>query len=304
VGDPVLASGQQHEIRRDDQRAVIVEVGGGLRVYETGSGPVLDGYTDAERCSGGRGQALMPWPNRVGDGSYEWQGRPQQLPLTEVENGNAIHGLVRWTPWTVSERGPDRIVMAHRLHPQPGWPGTLDLRLEYRLDDDGLTVVAQAENVGTESCPFGVGFHPYLGLGAPAVDELELEVPARIRLLSDARGLPTGQAPVAGSELDYRSARAIGPARLDDCFTDLDRDPDGRARVALTGMGRGATLWVDPAFEYLMVFTGDTLAPDRRRQGLAVEPMSCPPDALRSGEGIVTLQPGMKFTGSWGITPR
>jgi aldose 1-epimerase len=106
---------------------------------------------------------------------------------------------------------------------------------------------------------------------------------------------------VAGTGLDFRGARTIGAARIDDCFTDLERDDDGRARVRLTAGDRTAVVWVDQAFDYLMIFTGDTLAPERRRKGLAVEPMSCPPDALRSGEAIVTLQPGATFTGAWGI---
>jgi aldose 1-epimerase len=204
----------------------------------------------------------------------------------------------------VTEHGANSIVMAHRLHPQPGWPGTLDLRIGYRLGEDGLTVATWAENTGAEACPFGAGFHPYLGLGAHAVDDLELQVPAQTRLESDERGLPTGRASVAGSALDYRSGRQIGEARLDECFTDLDRDPDGRARVKLRFASRTASLWVDETFAYLMIFTGDTLAPGRRRQGLAVEPMSCPADALRSGEAIVTLEPGQTFTGSWGVSVR
>ncbi|HEX8976042.1 MAG TPA: aldose 1-epimerase family protein [Solirubrobacteraceae bacterium] len=298
----VPPSGEQHEIRHRDQRAVIVEVGGGLRRYETGAGPVLDGYGAAERCSGGRGQVLMPWPNRLRDGRYEWRGSTQQLPLSEPETGTAIHGLVRWAAWAVAERAEDRIVMAHRLHPQPGWPGTLDLRVEYRLGDDGLTVLTTAVNTGADACPYGAGFHPYLSLGVPSVDELILQVPARTRLEANRRGLPTGRSAIAGTELDYRPGRRIGEARLDDCFTDLDRDGDGRARVTLAHADRTAAVWVDQAFGYLMVFTGDTLAPERRRRGLAVEPMSCPPDALRSGEALVILEPGQTFTGAWGIS--
>ena len=297
----MLPSGDQREIRHDGQRAVIVEVGGGLRLYETEAGPVLDGYAATERCQGGRGQPLMPWPNRLRDGRYEWEGVQQQLPITEPKTATAIHGLVRWVNWTVAEHGPDRIAVTYRLHPQPGWPGTLDLRIEYRLDGEGLTVTTTALNVGMEPCPFGVGFHPYIGLGAGSVDGLRLTLPGRTRLTADDRGLPVGRAPVAGTALDYRDARAIGAAQLDDCFTDLVRDDDGRSRVRIASPQRRATVWLDEAFDYLMVFTGDTLSADRRRQGLAIEPMSCPPDAFESGEGIAVLAPGERFTGSWGI---
>jgi aldose 1-epimerase len=94
--------------------------------------------------------------------------------------------------------------------------------------------------------------------------------------------------------------------KLDTAFTKLLRGPDGRARVELDhpdGAG-GATLWTDERFGYLMVYTGDTLGADQRRRSLAVEPMSCPPDAFRSGVDLVTLRPGGRWTGSWGITPR
>src|SRR5579875_1806009 len=92
----VAPSGRQYLLTGPGgQRAVVVEVGGGLRDYAVGDQPVLDGYGEDELCSGGRGQILAPWPNRVGDGRYAWAGRDFQLPLTEVEHGNAIHGLVR-----------------------------------------------------------------------------------------------------------------------------------------------------------------------------------------------------------------
>src|SRR5262249_54491860 len=157
------------------------------------------------------------------DGSYEFDGRRHQLPLTEIPNRNAIHGLVRWAAWTVAERAPDRIVMAHRLHPRPGYPFALDLRTEYALASSGLTVRLTAVNAGDGPCPFGCGMHPYLTLGVAPVDGLELQVPARTVLEANERSLPTGVAPVAGSPFDFRRPRTIGPLRLDHCFADLER---------------------------------------------------------------------------------
>ncbi len=222
--------------------------------------------------------------------------------MTEPETGTAIHGLVRWANWSVDARGPDRVVMAHRLHPQPGWPGTLDLRIEYRLDGGGLTVSKTAVNVGPDPCPFGVGFHPYLGLGMNSVDELSVRAPGQSYLEADERGLPVGVREVHGSGLDFRTPRRIGDVRLDTCFADLERDVDGRATVEVAGGGRRATLWVDEGFSHVMLFTGDTLPAGQRRRSLAVEPMSCPPDALRSGEGVIGLEPGSRFSADWGIS--
>ena len=118
----VLPFGRQVELAYADQRAVVVEVGGGLRDYRVGSRALLDGYGPDERCTGARGQTLIPWPNRIRDGRYEFAGQTLQLPLTEPQAGNAIHGLTRWVAWTVLEHSAARAVLGHRLYPQPGLP--------------------------------------------------------------------------------------------------------------------------------------------------------------------------------------
>ena len=85
--------------------------------------------------------------------------------------------------------------------------------------------------------------------------------------------------------------------QLDHCFTDLSRDDDGRGRIELGGR---ATLWVDESYPYVMVFTGDAL-PDVARLSVAVEPMTCAPNAFRSREGLRVLEPGESMTATWGI---
>ncbi len=122
-------------------------------------------------------------------------------------------------------------------------------------------------------------------------------------LQADGRGIPTGATPVAGTDYDFREPRAIGAMKLDHGFTDLERDEDGLARVELTNPESGValTLWVDESYPYLMVFTGDL--PDVERRALAVEPMTCAPNAFRSGEGLIVLEPGGSVTSTWGISP-
>ena len=296
-------SGEQVEIEFGDQRAVVVEVGGGLRSYEAGGRAVLDGYGPEEMCSSGRGQVLIPWPNRLEGGSYEFGGRRHQVPLNETDRGNAIHGLVRWSTWRVGAREPHRVGMEHVLHPQPGYPFTLALEIEYALGPDGLSVRTTATNAGAEPCPYGSGAHPYLTLGTAGVDTLILRAPAGVVLSEDERGIPIGRSPVDGTEYDFRRPRPIASARLDDCYTDLERDGDGTARVTLEDpeTGSSLSLWVDDAYAYLMLFTGDSL-PNVNRRSLAVEPMTCPPNAFRSGEALIRLEPGESVTSSWGIT--
>jgi aldose 1-epimerase len=295
-------SGEQIEIALGDQRVTVVEVGGGLRTYDAGGAAVLDGYGAGELCPSGRGQVLLPWPNRLEDGSYEFGGREHQLAINEVSTRDAIHGLVRWVAWGVREREPHRVAMEHLLRPQPGYPFALAISVEYALSQQGLTVTTTATNAGGEPCPYGSGMHPYLTLGTPTVDTLLLEVPADTVLIEDDRGIPTGSRAVAGTEYDFRARRPIGDTVLDHCFTGLTRDERGRANVTLEDPASGTrrALWVDEAYGYLMVFTGDPL-PDVARRAVAVEPMTCPPNALRTGEALVRLDPGDAVTSRWGI---
>ena len=161
-----------------------------------------------------------------------------------------------------------------------------------------------ATNVGSDACPYGSGAHPYLTIGTPTVDSVILRAPGNTVLHSDERSLPVGTGPVEGTEYDFRQGRPIGSTRLDNAFTDLERDGDGLARVELRDPegDRGLTLWVDETYPYLMLFTGDPL-PDVKRRSLAVEPMTCPPNAFRTGESLIRLDPGTSFTSVWGITP-
>jgi aldose 1-epimerase len=130
-----------------------------------------------------------------------------------------------------------------------------------------------------------------------------LHVPARTVLRSDERGLPTGKEAVEGTEYDFRKPMRIGSTTLDHAFTDLERDQDGLARVELRDPDHGTRvwLWVDESYPYLMLFSGDPL-PDVHRRSLAVEPMTCPPNAFRTGDGLIGLEPGSSFTSTWGIT--
>jgi aldose 1-epimerase len=305
----IAPSGEQFEIAAGTQQAVVVEVGGGLRSYAAGGRKLVDGYGADEMSSSGRGQVLIPWPNRLQDGSYAFDGRRHQLPLSEPQNHNAIHGLVRWAAWTASAREPHRVVMEHSLFPQPGYPFSLRLSIDYALSDLGLRVRTTATNVGTEPCPYGSGAHPYLTVGTgtatATIDRLMLRVPGRSVLRSDERGLPVGTQAVQDTEYDFRQPRQIGSTTMDHAFTDLVRDEDGLARVELRDPdhGAGVSLWVDASYPFLMLFTGDTLPDARRRHGLAVEPMTCPPNAFRTGDALIRLAPGGSFTSTWGIAP-
>lgn len=295
-------SGEQYEITFGDQRAVVVEVGGGVRLYEAGGRPVLNPYDLDAMCDGAHGTPLIPWPNRLADGKYTFDGIDYQVALTEPSKQNAIHGFLRWRPWQAIEHADSRVVMGANLYPKQGYPFALEVRVEYALGDDGLTVTTTATNIGTSACPYACGQHPYLSPGTEKLDTCRLQLRAATRITTDdARQLPTGNEAVAGTAFDFRESRELGTLAIDYAFTDLERDGDGRAWMHLTGNdGRTASLWVDESYPFLEVYTADTLAPARRRTGLGGEPMTCPPNGLQSGEGVIRLEPGGTAVTRWG----
>jgi len=308
VGLPVMheyPSGEQWVIAHGGHEVTVVEVGGGLRAYRAGGVEILAGYGVDEQCRAGRGQVLLPWPNRLRDGRYVFDGKEYQLPLTEPTRGHASHGLVRWSPWSVVEQAPDEITVGYRLHPQPGWPGTLDVTVTYALSDAGLTVLTTATNIGDERVPFGCGAHPYIAIGDTPLGDVVLTVPAGEQVLVDDRLIPTGTAPVSEGGKDFREPRALGESTLDTAFTGVERGADGRWVAHVGGLpGRPeVSLWADSAYEWLQVFTGqgaDQGAEGTR--GIAIEPMTCPADAFNSGAGLIVLEPGDQWSGTWGLT--
>lgn len=297
----VFPSGEQFEIAAAGYVAVVTESGAALRVLRHGDRDLVHGFGEAEMSGGGRGQLLMPWPNRIRDGRYTFDGRHLQLGLTDPTRGNASHGLARWAAWTLEEHSGTSVSLVYRLMAQTGYPWTLDLHVLYDLTADGLVVTQTATNLSSDPAPYASGAHPYLCVG-DAVEGLELTLPARERVLVDDRQLPTGTKPAIGA-YDFTSPRAVGDMVLDDCFGSLDR-VGGRATTTLVDpmSGRGVALWVDEQHRWLQVFTPPSDGP---RPAIAVEPMTAPADAFNSGADLVTLAPagtsGDELSVSWGV---
>lgn len=204
-----LPSGRQHTIVLGDQRAVVVEVGGGLRSYAVAGHEVLSGYSEQEMAAGARGHPLIPWPNRLQDGQYTWEGTQHQLPLTEPGKHNAIHGLVRWGNWTLTRQTTAEVELGYVLHPQPGYPFTLELSLTYSLSHEGLTVTTSATNAGDRPLPYACGQHPYLSVPRRVDDcllTLDAATTSRPTSVACPRGARASRAPPTTSASSGRSA--------------------------------------------------------------------------------------------------
>jgi len=288
VTDP--PTGAEHALERGRQRLVVSEVGGGARSWTVDGSELLASFASGTRDGAFAGKPLMPWPNRLRDGRYAFEGAEHRVAITEPETSTALHGLTLSSRWRASRTSAHGITLSHQLRGREGYPFALDLVVGYELDSAGVVVTLRATNAGPGRAPFGAGLHPYLRL----TGDITLQVPANTRVPIDDRLLPTGPpTPVSGTELDFRHARRLGDQRLDTCFGDLERGAAGVASLTLAGPRR-LVVWMDDAFHFVQVFTADG--------AIAVEPMTCAPDAFNTGDGLLVLEPGASFTGRCGVT--
>jgi aldose 1-epimerase len=296
----VFPTGAQHEIRSGDWTAAITELGATLRSLQIGGRDVVNGFPADKSPSGGRGQQLLPWPNRIRDGRYEFEGKQQQLALTEPARHNASHGLSRYVPWRLLDHQEDAVTQQLVIYPQSGWPGILQAQVTHRLNAGGLIVDVEVVNLGNNAVPFGYGAHPYVTVGEEVVDEVVLEIPAGRYLAVDDRLLPLDLLSVKGTEFDWRTAHRIDDAVLDTAFTDLTRGADGRWEVSLRLEDRCTYVWGDEHMRWTQIFTGGPY----RNWSVAVEPMTCGPNAFNPGpthDDLIVLQPEETLRLTWGI---
>ncbi|MFC7405953.1 aldose 1-epimerase [Georgenia alba] len=268
---------------------------------------LLDGYTSAAELAerdGYRNAVLAPWSNRIRDSRYTFQGEVHDVGPGETGIRDGLHGLVTRQVFERVAGTDGAITVRTSITPDtgPGYPFAVDLEVTYRLTagpagEQALTVEMDATNVGDGPAPVGLGWHPYFRLpGHPSIDELELTIPARTRVLTDA-----GIIPLPGDEAFEPvqppgdvGLSPIGATVLDQAFTDLLPGPDGTVASVLRSPRTGdtLTLWQQAAEARIVhVFTGDLLARDRRAS-VAVEPCSFGGDALNRETEAMVLQPG------------
>ena len=297
VGEP---TGIQFHLRRGPVTAHISQVGASLRGLAVGGVDIVPPYPlgmPAPSCSG---VVLVPWPNRIRDGVWTHDGEPQLLAITEPQRRNAIHGLLRYSPYDVAIRTESALELTATVFPQLGYGFQLDTTVRYQLTETGVDVTHELINTGRDAAPVALGVHPFITIGDVDPDDLVLALPATEHFPVDDRMLPGEPEPVDGTRYDLRGGRRLADLQLDDAWGGVVRDEDGRARHTLTAPdGRRVVLWAGPAFDFVQAFT-TTAYPDQRL-ALAVEPMTAPADAFNSGRGLRLIEAGESWTLEWGI---
>lgn len=300
------ANGQLATLKAHGYTARIATVGATLCRLDWQGRDLVRGFDPDQVRPGFSGALLAPWPNRVVDARYSWDGVPQQLPVTEPERGHALHGLVFNADFEIMHHREDALSLSGLIPVQAGYPSAVRLEVEFRVEPQGVRTELSATNIGQVAAPFGWGSHSYLVAPGQRVDEWTLDLPAqRLQLTSTGRLLPAGMADACDvPELDFRSPRPVGTAKIDHAYTALLARPDGSHRVAVTdAAGDGAQISWDSACGWVQVHTADHADPALDRTGLAIEPMSCPPGAYNSGDDLIRLEPGAVRRTWWRIGP-
>ncbi|NNN08769.1 MAG: aldose 1-epimerase family protein [Acidimicrobiaceae bacterium] len=296
-------SGRQIELTFEDQSAVITEVGATLRRYDHGGVAVVEGFEAHELPDACRNQVCFPWVNRLSSGEWSYGERLAKVGADNVVKSTLNHGLARWRPFSIDEVGANHCTLSLVLHPLPDYPFLTRFAVTYELGEWGLRVTSRVQNLDGVEVPFSLGYHPYFAVTTGNIDGSWLTIPARSYVAIDSRMLPTGEiVPVEGSELDFREPRLVDGVALDVTYGDLERDESGMFRATLRDAnGHEVQVSQDESYPYFQAFSADTLAPPRRRTSLALEPMTAPADALRSGHGRIALAPGETWSGVWRV---
>ncbi len=302
---PAPPTGDQYRLRHDGAHgpveAVITSVAATLRQLTVDGHDLVQGFDESVAAPFGCGIVLVPWPNRVRDGRWVHQDAVQQLDITEVDRTNAIHGLLRNTPYQLVETSDDAVTLGAAVVPQHGWPFHLWTTVEYRLTGNGITVTHSVTNLGAEPAPYAVGTHPFLRVGDHGVDDLTLTAQAVEHVIVDDRLNPVGLEPATGA-WDLRVGRLVAELALDDAFR-VEPDADGVIRTVLSAPdGTETELWQEADWEWLQLFITRVFpTAGGPVTAIAVEPMTAPADALNSGVGLRWIEPGASWSGSWGI---
>ena len=291
------ASGTQYTIRHGAYEATIASVGASLRELTFDGRDLVVPFDADEVRPKFRGAMLAPWPNRIVGGSYDFEGETYTVALTEPERGHALHGLVGWLDFAAVSQSESQVVLEGVITAQAGYPWRVVVTVTNTLTDAGLATTVTATNTAASPAPWGTGPHPYLVAGPGHVDEWTLDLPAAEVLLTTELLAPTGLAPVQEAGLDWREPRPVGDTFIDHAFTGFTS-----AHVRITApSGAGVEMTWGPECRWVQLHTADQPDPAISRLGLAVEPMTCPPDAFNSGTDLVVLQPGESSSASWVI---
>lgn len=298
-------------LTRGDLRLIVSPYGASLRglsrVVGAETQEIITGYSGAANKVGGQGDVLIPFPGRVREGRYVFEGREHQMVKNDKESPAAIHGFLRTVIWDQKTATDEAVTFttAFDKDTNVGYPFALSAEVTYHLTHTGLRCEFRIENIGADDAPVGAGFHPYFTVGSDLIDDNLLHVPFN-SVLEYKNLLPTGKVlPVEKTDWDFQQPSVIGDTVFNTCYLNPTRDSDGLAHIRIgdVNTGRAITVSLDKSCSFVVLYSGDPLPEPHRRRSLAIEPMTCGTDAFNHPAwGLAVLKPGDLLQGAWEVT--
>jgi len=264
---------------------------------------IIDGVTSAEELTSDKAfksSVLLPWPNRLEDGRYEFEGKSYQLAINETDRNTALHGFIYKKKFNVEEIAVKEtsasIKLSYDYHgDEPGYPFHFKVEIVYSIsDEDGFAVKVDIVNTDKGSIPVGFGWHPYIKLPS-MVNELQLQFPRRLVYDVNFRLLPTGK---TWDAPEFTTMQKVGITALDTCFKITENSEIAVTLLRDEAAGFTLKFWQETGvggFNYLQAYTPVS------RQTIALEPMTCGVNAFNNGDGLLVMKPGERFNGRFGI---
>jgi aldose 1-epimerase len=280
---------------------VLASLGGALQGLWLRGQSCLWGYETPEEALAKhlqeyRGAKLSPVPNRTRAGQFRYRGTDYQMPINFPHGQHQIHGFLAGVPFEAGEEG-GALRLLHRYRGDyPGFPFPYDVEVVYSVDETaGMRCATRVRNAGDGPMPIGDGWHPYFRLPHGKADDWVLQLPPARMIPVDADMIPTGE---WGKGADFRAPRLLGDAHFDDCMGLMVAGGLASARLFDPVSGIGIEVWQqsgEQQYEYVQVYTPEG------RNSVAIEPMTCPPNALATGWGLLELGPGEEASFAWGV---
>jgi aldose 1-epimerase len=307
---PRPLSGDQYELKFSDSKArehyaVISSIAGALRVYQVDGKNVVVPFGESELPRHFAGTVLLPFPNRLGDGKYSFEGKDYQAAINEVDRNNQLHSFSQFYDFDLVESGDDFVTLGLRLPAQKAYPFETYTEITYRLNEDGLIIDSETQNLSDKNAPFALGWHPWFDTRGDQ-RKAQISLGANSYVTVDSRLLPTGEAKVDGTDFDIRTLASMETLEFDDAWVDVEL-VDGYSKAELIGAdGHKVTVLADQNYKAWQICSAAGFTdPNENRFGLAIEPMTAYADAFKTGKNLTILKPfgteGDSLSTNWRI---
>lgn len=282
--------------------SIVPGQGGVVLDIKFGGISILDGYQtpiELDLKNWGKSALLYPFPNRLKDGQYQWEGHTYQFPINDAQTENALHGLGMHQAMNIgqvvtTETSGSITCQYSSKGTEDYFPFLFQFSAAFTITETGFAVSLSVVNLDVESIPFGFGWHPYFSL-SEQIETTELQLPRLDLIGIDQRMIPTGK---RYAYEEFQVSKPIGATVLDNCFA-THTNEENKIHIQLKGSKGLLKYWQENqagAYSFVQLFTPP------HRSSIAIEPMTCNVDAFNNQEGLLKLEPGQGSSANFGFS--